>query len=52
MIFNGNYVGGETGIDLYWDTTFKQQQVEAFELQIDWAKVGLPVIIHSRNHWR
>jgi len=51
LIFNGNYVGvGETGIDLYWDTTFRQQQVEAFELQIDWAKeLGLPVIIHSRE---
>jgi TatD DNase family protein len=51
LIFNGNYVGvGETGIDLYWDTTFKQEQIESFELQIDWAKeLDLPVIIHSRE---
>ncbi len=45
------YVGiGETGIDLYWDKTFIDQQVEAFEEQIRWAKeFGLPVIIHSRE---
>jgi TatD DNase family protein len=51
LIFNGNYIGvGETGIDLYWDTSFKAQQVVSFELQIDWAKeLDLPVIIHSRE---
>ncbi|HEX5112481.1 MAG TPA: TatD family hydrolase, partial [Saprospiraceae bacterium] len=51
LLFHGKYIGvGETGIDLYWDTTFKQQQIEAFELQIDWAlQLGLPVIIHSRE---
>ena len=45
------YIGvGETGIDLYWDTTFKAQQIEAFEQQIGWAKeFDLPVIIHSRE---
>lgn len=48
---NGKYYGiGETGIDLYWDTTFKAQQIEAFEIQIDWAKkYNLPIIIHSRE---
>lgn len=41
---------GETGIDLYWDTTYKTKQIEAFELQIEWAKAyDLPVIIHSRE---
>ena len=51
LLFNGKYIGvGETGIDLYWDTTFKQQQIEVFELQIDWAlQLDLPVIIHSRE---
>ncbi len=45
------YIGvGETGIDLYWDTTYKSQQIEAFEQQIEWAKeFDLPVIIHSRE---
>lgn len=47
----GNYFGvGETGIDLYWDKSFKEQQIEAFEIQIDWAKeYDLPIIIHSRE---
>ena len=51
LLFSGKYIGvGETGIDLYWDTTFKEQQIEAFELQIDWAlQLDLPVIIHSRE---
>ncbi|NNE27383.1 MAG: TatD family hydrolase [Saprospiraceae bacterium] len=47
----GKYYGvGETGIDLYWDVSFKEQQIEAFEFQIALAKEhGLPVIIHSRD---
>lgn len=41
---------GETGIDLYWDTTYKTQQIDAFEEQIGWAvKYNLPLVIHSRN---
>ena len=45
------YIGvGEIGLDFYWDTTFEKQQVEAFELQLDWAKqLGLPLSIHCRN---
>jgi TatD DNase family protein len=47
----GNYYGiGETGVDLYWETKYREIQVEAFEQQIVWAKeYGLPVIIHSRE---
>lgn len=46
-----NWYGvGETGLDYYWDVTFKQQQIIAFEQQIIWAReMQLPVIIHSRN---
>ncbi|OQY05933.1 MAG: hydrolase TatD [Bacteroidetes bacterium 4572_117] len=41
---------GETGIDLYWDKTFKKEQEEAFRYQINLAKrLGLPLIIHSRE---
>jgi TatD DNase family protein len=41
---------GETGTDLYWDKTFHEQQVEALEIQINWAKrYNLPIILHSRN---
>jgi TatD DNase family protein len=41
---------GETGIDLYWDKTFFEQQKMAFARQIEWAKdLNLPVIVHSRE---
>ncbi|MBT8230067.1 MAG: TatD family hydrolase [Bacteroidia bacterium] len=41
---------GETGIDLYWDVSFKEEQIEAFEFQINLAKEhDIPVIIHSRD---
>jgi TatD DNase family protein len=41
---------GEIGLDFYWDTTFKQQQYDAFETQIMWAlHANLPIVIHSRN---
>jgi TatD DNase family protein len=41
---------GETGLDFYWDVTFKAQQYDAFQQQIDWAlKYDIPVVIHSRN---
>jgi len=41
---------GETGIDLYWDTSFKKEQTEAFEQHIIWARqYRLPLVIHSRN---
>ena len=41
---------GETGLDFYWDLTFKKEQYEAFEKQIEWSfHYKLPVVIHSRN---
>ena len=44
------YAIGEIGIDLYWDKTTLNQQVEAFKTQIDWAKkLKLPIVIHCRN---
>jgi TatD DNase family protein len=45
------YAGiGEVGIDLYWDKSHQQQQMEAFELQLKWAsQLDLPVIIHCRD---
>ncbi|MES2627380.1 MAG: TatD family hydrolase [Bacteroidota bacterium] len=41
---------GEIGIDLYWETKYKAEQIRAFETQIEWAKnLGLPIVIHTRN---
>lgn len=47
----GIYVGvGEIGLDFYWDATYENQQFDAFETQLDWAKqLGLPLSIHCRN---
>ncbi len=41
---------GEIGIDLYWDKTFRDEQMQAFEAQIRWAvERSLPIIIHCRD---
>jgi TatD DNase family protein len=44
------YAVGEIGLDYYWDMTFKKEQIEAFETQIDWSlQHDLPIVIHSRQ---
>jgi len=41
---------GETGLDLYWDKTFFEQQKEALRVQIQWAKEKQwPIILHCRE---
>lgn len=41
---------GEIGIDLYWDKTFFEQQVIAFETQIALAiENSIPFVIHARD---
>jgi TatD DNase family protein len=41
---------GEIGLDYYWSTDFKEQQISAFKKQIQWAiNLDLPIVIHSRN---
>jgi len=41
---------GEIGIDLYWDKTTLNEQVEVFRQQINWAKsLKLPIVIHCRD---
>jgi len=41
---------GETGIDLYWDKTYSNEQIIAFRRQLSWAvEKNLPAVIHSRN---
>lgn len=44
---------GEIGLDYYWDTTFRSEQLKAFERQLRWAhQLGLPVILHVREAFR
>ena len=44
------YGVGEIGIDLYWDTTMREQQEQAFRHQLRWAKqMRLPVSVHVRD---
>ena len=43
---------GEIGLDLYWSADYKEQQIEAFEVQIEMAlKYDLPIVVHTRNAW-
>lgn len=50
-LFNGGYIAvGEIGMDLYWDTTFVQEQRKVFRKQVQWAKeLKLPIVIHARE---
>lgn len=44
------YAVGEIGLDYYWSTEFKAEQIRAFRMQIQWAiQQDLPIVIHSRN---
>ena len=44
---------GEIGIDLYWDKTFINEQIEAFRIQIGWAKKRrIPIVIHVRDSFQ
>ncbi len=41
---------GEVGIDLYWDKTYREQQILALDYQLHLAEeLSLPVIIHCRE---
>lgn len=45
------YVGvGEIGLDLYWDKSHLEQQLEALRRQMEWSRqLGLPVCLHVRK---
>lgn len=41
---------GEVGLDLYWDKTYKKEQLAVLDEQIGWAlERDLPLVIHSRE---
>ena len=46
----GDVAIGEVGMDLYWDKTWREQQMQALELQAQYAVAhGLPLVIHCRE---
>ena len=41
---------GECGIDLYWDKSNLEKQIEVFKKHIEWGiELDLPLVIHMRN---
>jgi len=41
---------GEIGLDFFRDETYRDEQLEAFQIQLNWAiEKDLPVVIHSRK---
>lgn len=47
---DGMLAVGECGLDFYWDSTYRSEQIEAFERQICWASErNLPLVIHMRK---
>ena len=41
---------GEIGLDFYWSREFEQEQLQAFEQQVQWAiEMHLPLMIHCRK---
>jgi len=41
---------GEIGLDYYWETKYKVEQIKAFRTQINWAKdLKLPIAAHCRE---
>lgn len=46
-----NFIGvGEIGLDYYWDTSMRDEQIYSFEYQLGLAQdLHLPVVIHSRK---
>jgi TatD DNase family protein len=41
---------GEVGLDYYWSREFEQEQLQAFEQQVQWSvEAQLPLMIHCRK---
>lgn len=41
---------GEVGLDFYWSREFAEEQMKAFEAQVQWAvEMRLPLMIHCRK---
>lgn len=43
---------GEIGLDFYWSKDFKEEQIAAFEAQVEMSiKYDLPIVVHTRDAW-
>lgn len=43
---------GEIGLDFYWSSDHKAEQIEAFRHQIELSiRYGLPIAVHTRDAW-
>ncbi len=41
---------GEIGLDFYWSREFEKEQIQVFEMQVQWAiEYNLPLMIHCRK---
>jgi TatD DNase family protein len=51
QLATGKYIAvGEIGVDLYWDQSTRDIQIQAFHQQIEWAlEYDLPIAIHCRD---
>lgn len=51
LVGNKDYIAvGEVGLDFYWSRQYEKQQLEAFELQMQWSiELQLPLMIHCRK---
>lgn len=51
MLDSGEFVAvGEIGMDLYWDKTYRAEQMEALKIQLTWCQEKkLPFIMHCRD---
>ena len=44
---------GEVGLDFYWDDSRRDEQIEVFRRQVEWAvRFRLPLMIHCRSAHR
>ena len=50
LIKNNIIAIGEVGLDYYWSREFEQEQLKAFEEQVQWSvETKLPLMIHCRK---
>lgn len=51
MLDSGNYIAvGEIGMDLYWDKTYRTEQMDALAIQLQWCvDKDIPFIMHCRD---